>query len=62
MTKVILLENILDFSNKSWPRSKKENQNTLDSINLLYKGQEVILNAFRSGILPIKTQGKGLKR
>ena len=49
MKKVILLENILDFSNKSWPRSKKENQNTLDSINLLYKGQEVILNAFRSG-------------
>ena len=62
MKKVILLENILDFSNKSWPRSKKENQNTLDSINLLYKGQEVILNAFRSGILPIKTRGKGLKR
>ena len=62
MTKVILLENILDFSNKSWTRSKKEIQNTLDSINLLYEGQEVILNAFRSGMLPIKTQGKGLKR
>ena len=62
MTKVILLENILDFSNKSWTRSKKEIQNTLDSINLLYEGQEVILNAFRSGMFPIKTQGKGLKR
>ena len=33
--------------------------NTFDSVNALYEGQELTLNAFRSGIFPIKaTQGK----
>ena len=57
-------DNILDFSNKSRPRSKrlKKNANTFNSINGLDEGQELILNAFRSGIFPLKEkQGKGLK-
>ena len=37
-------------------------QNTFDSMNALYEGWELILNAFRSGIFPTKeNKGKGLK-
>ena len=64
MKQTNLLKNIENFSNKSRPRSKKEKEKkkTFDSINALYEGRELILNAFRSGIIPIKeTQGKGLK-
>ena len=33
--------------------------NTFDSVNALYEGQELTLNAFKSGIFTIKeTQGK----
>ena len=64
MNQAILLENILDFRNKSRPRSNKDKekkQNTLDNINALYEGRELILNAFGSGIFPMKEkQGKGL--
>ena len=66
MKQANLLENILDFSNKSRPRSKndkeKKKQNTLDSINALFEGRESILNAFRTKIFSIKEkQGKRLK-
>ena len=40
----------------------RRKRNTFESVNALYEGQELTLNAFRSGIFPIKTtQGKGLK-
>ena len=59
-----ILENILGFSNKSRPRSKKDKKsttNTLDSINALSEGRELILNSFRNGIFSMKQkQGKGL--
>ena len=43
-------------------KDKDKKQNTFDSINSLYEGQELILNAFRSGIFPIKgKKGKGIK-
>ena len=65
MKQTNLLENIMNFSNKSRPRSKKEKdkkQNAFDSINTLYEGRELILNAFRSGIFPMKEKkGKGIK-
>ena len=65
MEQTNLLENIVNFSNKSKPRSKRDKdkkQNTYDSINALYEGQELILNAYKSGIFPIKeTNGKELK-
>ena len=35
-------------------KDKDKKQNNFDSINSLYEGQELILNAFRSGIFPIK--------
>ena len=65
MEQTNLLENIVIFSNKSKPRSKRDKdkkQNTYDSINALYEGQELILNAYKSGIFLIKeTNGKELK-
>ena len=65
MKQAILLENILDFSNQSRPRSKKikKKQDTIDNINSLYEGGEKIINAFRSGIIPKnETKGKGLEQ
>ena len=57
MEQTNLLENILDFSSKSRPRSEKDKdkkQNTFDSINPLYEGRELILNTFRNRIFPVK--------
>ena len=60
-----LLENMVKFNNKSKTKTKEgkaKKQNTFDSVNTPYEGRELTLNAFRSGIFPIKaTQGKGLK-
>ena len=56
---------MVKFNNKSKPKTKEgkaENQNTFGSVNALYEGRELSLNAFRSGIFPIKAaQGKNLK-
>ena len=52
-----LLENIEEFNNKSKTKTKEGKNkkiNTFESISALYKGRELILNAFRSGTLPIK--------
>ena len=60
-----LLDVNLDFNNKVRPRSKADKEaksNTYKSANLLYQGHELTLNAFKSGIFPIKaTHGEGLK-
>ena len=41
---------------------KDEKRDTYESAYTLYEGRELNLNAFKSGIFPIKaTQGKGLK-
>ena len=54
---------LVKFSNKPRRNTKKgkdKNQNTFDSVNALYEGRKSTLNAFRSGIFPIKEkQGKG---
>ena len=68
MNRTSLLENIVNFSNKSRLRTKKERikneillMNAL-SVNAPYEGRELILNAFKSGIFPTKgKQGKVLK-
>ena len=40
----------------------RKNRNTFDSVNVLYEGRELTLNAFNSGIFPIKSKkGEGLK-
>ena len=57
-----LLKYMVKFNNKSKPNAKEgkaKKQNLFDSVNALYEGRELTLNAFRSGIFPIKaTQGK----
>ena len=68
MNRTNLLENIVNFSNKSRLRTKKERMkneillmNAL-SVNALYERRELILNAFKSEIFPTKgKQGKVLK-
>ena len=52
-----LLENMVEFNNKSRPiitESNNKKRNTFDSVSDLYEGQELILNACNSGIFPIK--------
>ena len=60
-----LLENMVEFSNKSKPKTKEgkdKKQNTFDGINSLNDSRELTLDALRSGIFLIKaTKGKGLK-
>ena len=66
-----LLENIVKFDNKSKQKTregKAKKRNILivyshsDSVNALYEGRESTLNAFESGIIPVKvTKGEGLK-
>ena len=56
---------MVEFNGKSRPRTiegKYKPKNTFESVNALYEGRELTLNAFKSGIFPIKeTQWKGLK-
>ena len=62
--KTNLLDTTVDFSKKSKPRSKEDQdkKNTFDSVSAIYEGRELTLNAFRSGIFPIKEKkGKRLK-
>ena len=63
MDQTNLLENMVKFNNKSKLKTKEgkvKKQNTFHSVNDRYEGQELTLNAFRSGIFPIKaTKGKG---
>ena len=63
MDQTNLLEYMVKCNVKSKPKPKKgkyEEIITFDSVNALYEGQELTLNAFRSGIFPIKSaQGKG---
>ena len=60
-----LFKNLLEFNDKSIPRTaegKDKKRNTYESTYALYEGRELILNAFRSGMFPIKgTKGEGLK-
>ena len=52
-------------NNKYRPKtkeSKDKKRNTYESVNALYEGWELTLNAFKSGIFPTKEkQGKWLK-
>ena len=63
MDQTNLFENVIKFNNKSRPKTKEgkdKKRITFDSVSALYEGCELTLDAFRSGIFPIKeTQGKG---
>ena len=56
---------MIKFNNNTRPKTKEgkdKKRNTFDSARALYEDRELTLNAFRSGIFPIKEkQGKGLK-
>ena len=58
-------KNIVQFNKKSRLRTtegKDKKRNTFESAIALYEGRELIRNAFRSGIFPIKaTKGEELK-
>ena len=60
-----LLKNLVEFNDKSRPRitqGKDKKRDTCESAYALYEGRELILNAFKSGIFPIKaTKGERLK-
>ena len=57
MDQTNLLENILEFN-----EGKNKKVSTYESAYTLHEGWELILNAFRSGVFPMKEkQGKGLR-
>ena len=60
-----LLSNIVAFNNKcgpGWKEDRDKKRNTHKSAYALYKGRELTLNAFKSGILILNsTQGKRVK-
>ena len=60
-----LLEKMVEFTNKFRPNTKeggRKERNTFYSISLFFEYRKFTLNAFKSGILPIKSrQGKWLK-
>ena len=57
MDQTNLLENILEFN-----EGKNKKVSTYESGYTLHEGWELILNAFRSGVFPMKEkQGKGLR-
>ena len=60
-----LLKNIVEFNSKSRAKNKEgkdKKRDTYESAYVLYESRELTLNAFKSGIFPIKvTKGEGLK-
>ena len=65
INKVDLVEYILNFSNNARPESgddKKNKKNVFNIANNLYEGRKLVINAFKSGLFPLKsTTGTGLK-
>ena len=56
-----MLDILKDFNERSRPKTaegKNEKINTYNCEYGLYEGWELVLNAFRSEIFPITTQGK----
>ena len=64
MDQTNLLQNMVNFNNKSRPkkRGSDKKKNTFDIVSALYESWELTLNAFKSEIFQIKaTKGEGLK-
>ena len=53
---------MVKFNDKSWPRSREDKNKkriTFDSVNAFCEGRELAINAYKSGIFPIKaTRGE----
>ena len=59
-----LLENMVEFNEKSRPRKKEDKEkerDTFESVNALYESRELTLNSFKTGIFPIKAT-KGTRK
>ena len=60
-----LINNTIEFNNKSRPRSKEgkaKKRDIYESAYALYEGRELTVNTFKSVIFPINaTKGRGLK-
>ena len=55
---------MVEFNTKTRQKKKKKirkNRNTFNSISVFYEGWELSLNAFRSGIFPIKSTKGNLR-
>ena len=53
-----LVEYILNFNNKTRPKNKddkKKQKNILNSTQNLYYSRELVINAFKSGLFPLKS-------
>ena len=64
MDQVHLLKNLVGFNNRSRPKTTegKDKKRISENVYSLYEGRELILNAFKSEIFPLKaTNGKGIK-
>ena len=63
MDQTDLLENMIEFKNKSRPKEEKDKKrDTFDSVSTLCECRELNLNAFRNDIVPIiEKKGKRLK-
>ena len=52
--------NLAQGQKRTTKKKRKKESNIYEKVYALYKGRELNLNAFKSGIFPIKsTQGKG---
>ena len=60
-----LVDYLFDFNSKTKPKSQKDKKRKKDvfgSVKSLYKGRELLINAFKSRLFPLKlTAGEGLK-
>ena len=60
-----LVDYFFDFNSKTKAKSqkdKKRRKDVFDSVKNLYKGRELVINAFKSGLFPLKQiTGEGLK-
>ena len=59
-----LLENMVEFNEKSRPRKKEDKEkerNTFESVNALYESRKLTLNSFKTGNFPIKAT-KGTRK
>ena len=64
MDQVHLLKNLVGFNNRSRPKTTegKDKKKISENVYSVYEGRELILNAFKSEIFPLKaTNGKGIK-
>ena len=58
INKVDLVEYILNFSNNARPKNgddKKNKKNVFNIANNLYEGRKLVINAFKSGLFPLKS-------